>query len=171
MSINATIQNFKSESFSKDIKAMSDLYEYHDFRVWGNKEEGVISGFGWIEHDIEFSGVYMPLTVHSVGIIGSEERWNSYIKENTHTVVSGIRYIKRSEYSEKIAVEGEIPAEMLIEYDDKERIIFCGMQEGGKRHGLGVAFTYEDRFVKQHRGIWQNGIKTHCWEHAKFVEL
>ena len=31
MNINATIQNFKSESFLKEIKAMSDLYEYHDF--------------------------------------------------------------------------------------------------------------------------------------------
>ena len=171
MNIEAIIENFGMEHFGDDIKVMSDLYEYHDFKVCGVKEDGAISGFGWIEHRIEFSGAYMPLTRHSVGIIGKEKMNNSDLKYNTHAVVSGVKYIDRSDYSEKLFIVDDTPTDLLLEYDDDGRIIFCGMQEEGKRHGLGVEFVHEGKLVKQQRGIWQNGVQTHRWENNSFVEI
>ena len=171
MDVEKIIQNFKMHYFRDEVTPMRDITEYHDFRAWGVEDGGKISGFGWIEHDISFSGAYMPLTRHSVGIIGAEEVMNSDLGYTTESVVTGVKYIERRDHSVRMLLEVEIPETMLVERDAEGAIIFCGVQEAGQRHGLGVEFIYEGKGVVQHRGIWQHGVQTHCWEKGEFVKL
>lgn len=171
MDVEHIIQNFKMHYLRDEVAPMRDILEYHDIRTWGIEDGGAISGFGWIEHEISFSGAYMPLTRHSVGIIGEEKILNSDLGYATEGVVAGVKYIERSDHSEKIYIAGEIPDTMLVERDAEGRITFCGMQECGERHGLGVEFILEGKSVVQRRGIWLRGALTHCWTEGKFIKL
>ena len=55
-----------------------------------------------------------------------------------------------------------LPPELLVERDEKDRVIYCGQHKNGVRHGLGVTIKYGPQ-VYWTRGFWQNGAQIHIF--------
>lgn len=61
---------------------------------------------------------------------------------------------------------------VLLEHDDKGRIVFCGVHKDGVRHGLGSEFTYNEKGeISAFQGLWQNGKLTHRRDGDKLVSV
>ena len=80
------IEQIGKQFFSNTCRAMSDLYEYHDYLALGVIEDEKITGFCYITWDIEFSSVYLPLSHILIGIADEQYRHNSDLESDVPTV-------------------------------------------------------------------------------------
>ena len=127
----------------------------------GFTERGQIDGFVWYQNS-EYDHPYFGVedTFFQCGIRGPHG-----------TLRCGVAYHKDT--PERRTVFGspsDFPA-LRIELADGLPV-FCGMQEGGLRHGLGSEWRHgADGTVTELQGLWQGGVLTHLREGGVLVPV
>lgn len=142
--LTAMIEQFGKQFFSNSCRAMSDLYEYHDYLAHGVIRDDKITGFCYIVWDIEFSSVYLPLSHILFGIVDEEYKRNSDLESDVPTVKYGVDLLYRSNKIEKCYIMKDSEEHLLISRNSENRITFIGEHCSGTRHGFGVEITYTD---------------------------
>lgn len=165
------IEHFGKQFFSNSRRAMSDLYEYHDYLAHGVIEDEKITGFCYITWDIDFSAVYTPLTHILVGIADQEYRHNSNLECCVPTVKYGVDFRCRNNKIEHAYLYPDTENILLISRDSNNRITFVGEQTNGTRHGFGVEITYTDTKDTLLYGIWEAGTLKYQYKDKNWVEV
>lgn len=165
------IEHFGKQFFSNSRRAMSDLYEYHDYLAHGVIEDEKITGFCYIVWDIEFSSVYLPLSHILIGIADEQYKRNSNLESDVPTVKYGVDLLYRSNKIEKCYIMKDSEEHLLITRDSNNRITFVGEQTNGTRHGFGVEITYTDTKDTLLYGIWEAGTLKYQYKDKNWVEV
>ena len=165
------IEHFGKQFFSNSRRAMSDLYEYHDYLAHGVIENEKITGFCYITWDIDFSAVYTPLTHILIGIADQEYRHNSNLECCVPTVKYGVDLLVRNNKVERCSVKNDSEEHLLITRDNDNRITFVGEHSSGTRHGFGVEITYTDTKDTLLYGIWEAGTLKYQYKDKNWVEV
>ncbi|MBP5542086.1 MAG: hypothetical protein J6X88_10625 [Bacteroidales bacterium] len=160
------LRTFGSTYFRNTQRVMSDLYEYDHLQVYGAMTDDHIQGFVWMEHQINFSGVYLPRCRHMVGLTEDSYCYNTDLEEPVPTLRCGVFY----QEDIKPRLVGDPTPELLIERDSHERIVFCGLHRDGRRHGPGSEFRYS-RGITEIQGFWQDGVLTHIRKENSLVPI
>ena len=165
------LKQFGTQLFSNSCRAMSDLYEYHDYIAYGVIKDDKITGFCKIVWDIEFSSVYIPLSHILIGIADEQYRHNSDLESDVPTVKYGVDLLYRSGKIERAYLYPDTENILLIERNNEEKITFVGEHTDGTRHGFGVEITYTDTKDTLLYGIWQNGTLKYQYKDKNWVEV
>ena len=143
---------------------------YNDYEVCGFKVDGHPVGYVWIKtanevwEDHEDEGAQKGISYYC-GLVGDDYLHLSFgvdysDRTNSPRLIIGAGKTLRERFSSD-AGKVEIPKELLIEKDNQERVVFCGMQKDGLRHGLGTEFQWEGDRFSVFRGYWEEGKLTH----------
>ena len=165
------IEHFGKQFFSNSCRAMSDLYEYHDYIAYGVIKNDKITGFCQIVWDIEFSSVYIPLSHILIGIVDEEYKRNSDLESDVPTVKYGVDLLYRSGKIERTYLYPDTENILLIERNNEEKITFVGPHANGTRHGFGVEIPYTATKDTLLYGIWQNGTLKYQYKDKNWVEV
>ena len=165
------IEHFGKQFFSNSCRAMSDLYEYHDYLAHGVINNEKITGFCYIVWDIEFSSVYLPLSHILIGIADEQYKRNSDLESDVPTVKYGVDFRCRNNKIEHTYLYPDTENILLISRDSENRITFIGEHKDAKRHGFGVEITYTDTKDALLYGIWQNGTLKYQYKDKEWVEV
>ena len=165
------IEHFGKQFFSNSCRAMSDLYEYHDYLAHGVINNEKITGFCYIVWDIEFSSVYLPLSHILIGIADEQYKRNSDLENDVPTVKYGVDLLYRSNKIEKCYIMNDSEEHLLISRDNDERVTFIGQHCSGTRHGFGVEITYTDTKDTLLYGIWDAGVMKYQYKNKEWVEM
>ena len=150
---------------------------YNEYEVFGFKEDGHPVGYVWIEtenevwEDHEDEGAQGG-TSYYCGLVADDYIHLSYgvdysDRTNSPRLIIGAGRTLRERFSSGV----EIPKELLIEKDDQDRVVFCGMQKDGLRHGLGTEFQWEGDCFYVFKGYWEEGKLTHKVDHGTLEKL
>jgi len=140
------------------IKEYQDFDVREGYSVAGFKTDGRVHGFMWMR---EWDNGPGSVDCYSCGLC---DEYKSY-----YSVFSGIHY--KPERPGEGLKEYEYKMLGLIELDEMDRIVFCGVHKDGMRHGLGSEFSYADGKIIEVQGLWQNGVLTHKCEKDKLVPV
>lgn len=151
------IEHFGKQFFSNSCRAMSDLYEYHDYIAYGVIKDDKITGFCKIVWDIEFSSVYLPLSHILIGIADEQYKRNSDLESDVPTIKYGVDFLCRNNKIERAYLYPDTDSVLLIERNSEEKITFVGEHKEGVRNGFGVEITYADKKYSMLYGIWEDG--------------
>ena len=165
------LEQFGTQLFSNSCRAMSDLYEYHDYIAYGVIKDDKITGFCQIVWNIEFSSVYLPLSHILIGIVDEQYRHNSDLESDVPTVKYGVDLLYRSGKIEKCHIMKDSEEHLLILRDNDERVTFIGEHCSGTRHGFGVEITYTDTKDTLLYGIWDAGVLKYQYKDKNWVEV
>ena len=165
------LEQFGTQLFSNSCRAMSDLYEYHDYIAYGVIKDDKITGFCYITWDIDFSAVYTPLTHILIGVADEEYKRNSDLESDVPTVKYGVDFRCRNNKIEHTYLYPDTENILLIERNNEEKITFVGEHTDGSRHGFGVEITYTDTKDTLLYGIWQNGTLKYQYKDKNWVEV
>ena len=165
------LEQFGTQLFSNSCRAMSDLYEYHDYIAYGVIKDDKITGFCRIVWDIEFSSVYIPLSHILIGIADEQYKYNSDLESDVPTVKYGVDLLYRSNKIAKCYIMKDSEVHLLILRDNDERVTFIGQHSSGTRHGFGVEITYTDTKDSLLYGIWEAGTLKYQYKDKNWVEV